>query len=114
MKTVRVLVADDHEALREGVQRLIERQPGWEVCATAVTGREAVEKTEQLRPDAVVLDWSMPELDGLNAAREIRTRVSETEVLIFTAYETDDLIPGRLCQRGEGFCLQIRSRLSTP
>jgi DNA-binding NarL/FixJ family response regulator len=102
-------VADDHEAMREGVQKLIERQPGWEVCATAVTGREAVEKAEQLRPDVVVLDWSMPELDGLNAARAIRTRVSETEVLIFTAYENDDLIQDAFASGAKGFVFKFEA-----
>ena len=92
MKTVRILVADDHEVLRDGVKRLIEQRPGWEVCATAVTGREAVEKTEKFRPDVVLMDVSMPELNGLEAARQIRRRVSGTEVLIFTAHETDELL----------------------
>src|SRR6266516_597835 len=106
MKAVRILIADDHEVLRDGLQRLIERQPGWEVCGTANTGREAVEKTEKLRPDIVLLDLSMPELNGLEAARQIKRRVSETELLIFTAYDTDDLIQEAFDSGVKGFILK--------
>jgi DNA-binding NarL/FixJ family response regulator len=106
MKNVRILIADDHEVLRDGVQRLIERQAGWEVCATAITGREAVEKTEKLRPDVVLLDLSMPELNGLEAARQIKRRVPETELLIFTAHETDDVIREAFAAGVKGFVLK--------
>jgi DNA-binding NarL/FixJ family response regulator len=91
-KTVRILVADDHEIVREGVLRLIDRHADLEVCGTAVTGREAVSEARRLEPDVVLLDISMPELNGLDAARKIRRLQSRPEVLIFTAHETDELI----------------------
>ena len=87
MKQVRILIADDHEVTRDGAQRLIEREAGWEVCGTATTGREAVEQAAKLHPDVVVLDMSMPELNGLEAARQIKRLVPQSEILIFTGYD---------------------------
>ena len=72
MSAVRVFIADDHHALQEGVRAIIERQPGWKVCGTAVTGREAVESARKLSPDIVVLDLVMPELSGLEVLRRIK------------------------------------------
>ena len=65
MSAVRLFIADDHHALQEGVRAIIEQQPGWKVCGTAATGREAVESARKLSPDIVVLDLVMPELSGL-------------------------------------------------
>ena len=65
---LRILIADDHDVMREGTRAVIERQPGWEVCGVAATGREAVEQAFALEPDIVVMDMSMPELNGLDAA----------------------------------------------
>jgi two-component system response regulator NreC len=92
MKTVRILIADDHEVVREGTRLLLESQPHWEVCGVAKTGRDAVEQAKTLRPDVVVLDMNMPELNGLDAARQIKLILPATEVLIFTAHEKEDLI----------------------
>ena len=64
-----ILLADDHEIVRHGLRRLLETQPGWKICGEAGSGREAVEKTRQLKPDIVILDHSMPELSGAEAAR---------------------------------------------
>jgi DNA-binding NarL/FixJ family response regulator len=90
--TVRILIADDHDVMREGARAVVERQPGWEVCGFAATGREAVEQAFALKPDVVVMDVSMPELNGLEAVRQIKRRLPQTEILIFTAHETDELI----------------------
>jgi two-component system response regulator NreC len=90
--TLRILIADDHDVMREGTRGVIERQPGWEVCGIATTGREAVEQAFALEPDVVVMDMSMPELNGLDAAVQIKRRLPRTEILIFTAHETDELI----------------------
>ena len=91
-KTLQILIADDYDIVREGTCAVIERQPGWVVCGTAKTGREAVELTTRLKPDVVVMDMAMPELNGLDATRQIKKLGLPTEVLIFTAHETDDLI----------------------
>jgi two-component system, NarL family, response regulator NreC len=92
MNPLRILIADDHEVVREGVRLLLEREPGWQVCGIAKTGCDAVKQTRTLRPDIVVLDMGMPNLDGLEAARQIKRILPETELLIFTARETDELI----------------------
>ena len=92
MKTLRILIADDHDVMREGTRAVIERQPGWEVCGIACTGREAVAQAIQLQPDIVIMDMSMPDLNGLDAAVQIKRRLPRTEILMFTAHETDELI----------------------
>ncbi len=90
--SLRIFLADDHEVMREGTRMLIERQPGWEVCGVAGAGREAVQKVTELQPDIVVLDLGMPDFGGLEAARQIKQTVPNTEVLIFTAHDSDELI----------------------
>jgi len=81
---LRILIADDHESVRHAVQRLLSRRADWEVCAEAVDGRDAVEKTKALRPDVVLMDISMPVMDGLEATRIIRREVPKSEVIIVT------------------------------
>ncbi|MEA3212317.1 MAG: hypothetical protein QOE70_5374 [Chthoniobacter sp.] len=89
---LRILLADDHEVVREGVRRLIEKEDGWEICGEAVDGRKAVALAQQLKPDVVVLDIGMPELNGLDAARQIKRALPKTEMLVFTGEENDQLI----------------------
>jgi len=88
MKTVRILVADDHEIARRGVISLLTGQPGWEVCAEASTGTEAVDKAKELKPDVVVLDITMPEPNGFEACAIIRKAVPDARVLILTVHES--------------------------
>jgi DNA-binding NarL/FixJ family response regulator len=92
MASVRILLADDHDLIRRGVKTLLESHPGWEVCAEASTGWEAVRKALQLRPHIAILDITMPELNGLEAARRIRKASSRTEILIFSMHYSDQLI----------------------
>jgi len=94
MKEVRILLADDHEVVRQGVRLLLEKVPGWTVCGEAGNGREAVAKAQELQPDVVVLDVNMPELNGLDATRQIKRALPETEVLIFTGTESEELVHG--------------------
>lgn len=86
----RVLLADDHDILRHGLKMLLSLQPDIEVVGEARTGREAVEQVMTLRPDVVVLDISMPDIDGLQACREIRQRAPSTQVLILTMHESEE------------------------
>jgi DNA-binding NarL/FixJ family response regulator len=74
------------------LRRLIEGEPGWSICAEAADGRQAVILAEQERPDVAVLDIGMPELNGLDATRQILHRCPSTEVLIFTGIETEELV----------------------
>ncbi len=92
MEKLRVLIADDHEVLRQGVRAMIEKKPGWEVCAEAADGRTAVDLAAKLTPHVVILDLAMPELGGMEATRQIKRILPETEVLIFTGHESEQVI----------------------
>jgi DNA-binding NarL/FixJ family response regulator len=78
--------------MRQGTQAVIERETPHQVCGVAVNGREAIAKASELKPDLVILDMTMPELNGLDAAVQIKRKLPGTEILMFTAHETDDLI----------------------
>ena len=84
VKPLRILIADDHDLMRRGVKSLLESQVGWEACGEAKTGHEAVNKTKDLRPDIPVLDISMPDLNGLEAARRIRKASPSTESMHYS------------------------------
>src|SRR5580700_9188019 len=92
MKTLRILIADDHDLMRRGVKALLQSHAGWEICGEAHTGREAVAKAEELKPDVVILDISMPDLNGVDAAKRIRKASPDTEVLILSVHYSDQLI----------------------
>jgi DNA-binding NarL/FixJ family response regulator len=92
VKPFRILVADDHDLMRRGIKTLLESHTGWEVCGEAKTGREAIDKVEELKPDIVILDISMPELNGVEAARRIRKTSANTEILILSMHYSDQLI----------------------
>jgi DNA-binding NarL/FixJ family response regulator len=84
--TTRILIADDHESVLRRVRATLESHPDWKVCGDAVNGREAVKKAVELRPDLVVLDWAMPELNGLNAADQIRDLLPNVPIVLHTLY----------------------------
>ena len=92
MKPLRILVADDHDLMRRGLKSLLESHPGWNICAEAHTGREAVSKSEELKPDIVILDITMPELNGVEAARRILKASPNTEILVLSVHYSDQLI----------------------
>jgi DNA-binding NarL/FixJ family response regulator len=106
MKGVRILVADDHEIVRHGLRRLLETQSGWEICGEAASGPEAVEKARQLKPDIAVLDYSMPGLNGAEAARQILSRAPQTEILILTMHDSDQLLREVLALGVRGYVLK--------
>jgi DNA-binding NarL/FixJ family response regulator len=89
---VRILIADDHEIVREALCSRVRRNADWEVCGEAGDGREAVALAERLRPDIVIMDINMPNLNGLDATRQIKRILPKTEVLIFTANETEEIV----------------------
>jgi DNA-binding NarL/FixJ family response regulator len=103
---VRILVADDHEIVRQGLRALLEAQAGWQIVGEAVDGREAVEKAKRLRPDIVVLDVSMPNLNGLEATRQIRKALPSTEVLILTMHDSEPLVREVLEAGARGYVLK--------
>jgi DNA-binding NarL/FixJ family response regulator len=106
MSGIRILVADDHEIVRQGLRALLEAQPGWQVVAEAVDGRDAVDKAKRARPDVVVLDVSMPNLNGLEAARQIRRALPQTEVLVLTMHDSEQLVREVLEAGARGYVLK--------
>ena len=103
---LRILLADDHDIVRRGLKDLLEQHVGWQVCAEAANGREAVELALRHRPHVAVIDLSMPELNGLETTRRIRQSLPDTEVLIFTMHESEELIREVLGAGARGYLLK--------
>ena len=106
MKTVRILIADDHELIRKGIASTLAEVPGWTVVAQADNGRQAVELAQSLRPDIVILDMTMPELNGLEATRQILSNRTGERVLILTAHESEQLVREVLNAGAQGYVLK--------
>jgi DNA-binding NarL/FixJ family response regulator len=106
MKTTQILIADDHELVRKGLRAVLEGQPGWKVCGEAINGRQAVELAKQLGPDVIVLDVTMPDLNGLEAARQIRKAIPQAEILILTMHESEQLVGEMLAAGAHGYILK--------
>ncbi len=103
---VRILIADDHQVVRTGLRALLESRTGWQVCAEAANGREAVEKAGQLKPDVAVLDIGMPLLNGVEATRQIRKLSPQTKVLILTMHDSEVLVQEVLEAGANGYILK--------
>ena len=106
MSAFRILIADDHEIVRRGIRALIEGHGGWEVCGESTDGREAVDKALELRPDIVLLDVGMPNLNGLDAARQILGANPRTRILILTMHESEQIVREVLEVGARGFLLK--------
>jgi DNA-binding NarL/FixJ family response regulator len=87
----RILIADDHDAVRCGIRAVLEQRPGWNIVAEAADGRTAFEAALRERPDAAIIDFFMPRMTGVEVTRGIRKHLKETEVLIFSAHESEVL-----------------------
>jgi two-component system, NarL family, response regulator NreC len=85
---VRILIVDDHDIVRQGVGSILRARAGWEVCGEAENGTEALQKVEELRPDVVVLDLSMPGKDGLAVAKELTDRGASCKTLVLTMHNS--------------------------
>src|SRR2546421_9555727 len=92
MSSVRILIADDHEVVRRGVRSVLESRKEWDICGEAVDGRDAVDKARKLKPDVVVLDISMPHLNGFEAARLIRKEAPQSKILILSQHNVSEMI----------------------
>jgi NarL family two-component system response regulator LiaR len=103
---IRVLIADDHAVLREGLRSFLELQPGIEIVGDAADGGEAVELVQRLRPDVVLMDLVMPKLDGVQAMRELNERVPGTRVIILTSYIDDDRLLPAIRAGAAGYLLK--------
>jgi DNA-binding NarL/FixJ family response regulator len=104
--SLRILVVDDHAVVRRGVRSLLESHEGWEVCGEATTGRDAVEQSRQLRPDVVVMDLSLPELNGLDATRQILKDRPRVEVLVLTMHHSEELARDVLRAGARGYIMK--------
>jgi len=102
----RILIADDHEMIRAGLRKVLAGRSDWTVCGEAVNGREAVARARELKPDVVVLDFAMPELNGLEVIRQIRAILPHTEVLVLTMHESEQLARAALAAGARGFVLK--------
>lgn len=103
---LRILIADDHELARRGIRALLESHPGWEVCGEAKDGRETVELAASMKPDIVLLDIGMPNLNGLEAARQILNSSPEVAILILTMHDSDNVVREVLRAGARGYLLK--------
>jgi DNA-binding NarL/FixJ family response regulator len=103
---INILLADDHAVVREGTKELLEREADLEVIAEASDGREAVQLAIRERPDVVVMDFSMPQLNGIEATRQIKAVAPGVAVLVLTAYDSDQYIIGFLEAGAAGYLLK--------
>ena len=103
---LRILLADDHDVVRRGLRDLLTQHEGWQVCGEATTGRQAVEMAVNLRPTIAILDLVMPQLNGLEAARQIKRIAPAVEILIFTMHESERLIREVFAAGARGYLLK--------
>lgn len=103
---LRILIADDHEVVRRGLSTLLQTHEGWEICGEAKDGREAVEMSRQLKPDVVILDVGMPNLNGLAATRQLTQHNPGQKVIVLTITDSDEVIREALDAGARGFVLK--------
>lgn len=107
---MRILVVDDHELVRRGIRSLLLSRPDLDVCGEAADGQDAVELSQQLKPDVIVMDISMPRLDGLQATREIRKILPQTNILVLSQHDSPEMMRQALNAGARGYV--VKSALS--
>lgn len=105
----RILIADDHEAIRRGLKSFVETRPEWRVVAEASDGRQALELARQTRPDIAILDYSLPLMNGLDLTRAIKHDFPRTEILIFTMHDREDIVTAVLRAGARAYVLKSDS-----
>jgi DNA-binding NarL/FixJ family response regulator len=106
---LRILVADDHEIVRKGVRNVIESHPGWEVCAEAADGQQALELALRERPDIAILDVSLPIHNGVALTRRLHKECPGTRILLFTMHDDDETVTTALAAGARGYLLKSDS-----
>jgi len=106
MKNLRILIVDDHEVVRRGLHALLGTQAGWEVVDEAASGPDAVKKVNQIKPDVVIMDITMPVMSGLDATRLIMETAPQTKVLIFTMHDSEQMMQTALEAGARGYVLK--------
>lgn len=104
--TLRIALADDHSLVREGLRRIIEEQPGWEVVGEAADGRQAVSQALELKPDVVIVDLAMPQLGGVDAIQQIVRRLPATRVLVLSMHADEVYVTRALKAGAHGYLLK--------
>ncbi len=103
---IRILLADDHPVVRHGLKTLLEGQSGWEVVGEASDGLEAVDKADRLQPDVLVLDVTMPGMNGLEACRLLRQRTPDVEILFVTQHDSPQMMREALDAGARGYVVK--------
>ncbi len=105
--SVRILLADDHEVVRKGLRALLPTESSeWKICGEAINGEDAVKKAKRLKPDLIIMDITMPTMDGLEATREILKELPETEVIILTVHDSQQMLSRVLASGARGCVLK--------
>jgi DNA-binding NarL/FixJ family response regulator len=106
MGSIRILVADDHPVVRDGLIAILSTQPDFEIVGRAATGLEVIEQARQLQPDVILLDLEMPEMDGVEALRRLRQFNPRSRAIVFTAFDTDERIVSAVQAGAQGYLLK--------
>ena len=104
----RILIADEHGVVRAGVRRIVEDNPKWSVVAEARDGKDAIAKAVATKPDVAILGYSLPLIDGIEVTRQIRLRVPNVEVLIFTMHDNENLLREMVKRGSTRLCAEVR------